>query len=297
MNISAHDALGTLQTLLILTLAPLLQGTMRSMRARLQGRPGPSPLQPYRDLARYWRQESVQPLDSSWLTQAAPGVALGVSIAFAAAVPLFVAGSFDGVVDVIAVLFLLGLGRFILSAAALDSGSGFASMAASREAAFSSLAEPVLLLSLVGAIRLNDGIALSGLEQVPVDAAKLLALIAFFIVILAETARIPIDNQETHYELTMIHEGMALNYGGWQLAMLQYGAFVRQAAFYLIASAMLPGGPIAAMFWTIALAVVVTIIETVQAKLRLYRVPDLFLTGSVLALASIALRTIGWFAS
>lgn len=297
MNESVQQSFGALQTLLILALAPLLQGAMRTARARLQGRPGPSPLQSYRDLARFWRQESIQPAGSSWLVQAAPGVSLGVSVAFAAAAPLFVAGPLDRVVDVIALLFLLGLGRFILSAAALDSGSGFASMAASREAAFSSLAEPVLLLSVVGAMGLNDGVALSGLEWVPVDVAKLLALAAFFIVILAETARIPIDNQETHYELTMIHEGMVLNYGGWQLALLQYGAFVRQLAFFLIASAMLPGGSVAALLWTIALAAVVTVIETVQAKLRLYRVPDLLVTGSVLALASIALRTIGWFAS
>jgi len=289
--------LGGLQTLGILMLAPLLQGAMRTARARLAGKPGPSPLQPYRDLARYWKQESVQPPDASWLVQAAPGISLGASVAFASAAPLVVAGPLDGVVDVIALVFLLALGRFILSAAALDSGSGFAAMAASREAAFSSLAEPVLLLSLVGAMSVNGGIALSGLDRGPLDAAKLLALFAFFIVIIAETARIPIDNQETHYELTMVHEGMALNYGGWQLAMLQYGAFVRQLAFYLIASAMLPGGPVAALIWTLSLAAAVTVIETVHAKLRLYRVPDLFLTGSVLALASIALRTIGWFAS
>jgi formate hydrogenlyase subunit 4 len=296
MNDASHVP-AALQTLVIIGLAPLLQGAMRAARARMQGRPGPAPWQPYRDLIRYWHQEALQPASASWLVLAAPGVAVGVSVAMAAAVPALEAGLLDHLVDVISLMFLLGLGRFILSASALDSGSGFASMAASREAAFSSLVEPVLLVSLVAAIGCCDnGVALSGLVSSPFGAAKVLAFGAFFVVILAETARIPIDNQETHYELTMIHEGLALNYGGWQLAMLQFSAWVRQAAFFVLASAMLPGGPVARVLWIIALAAVVTLIETAQAKLRLYRVPDLLVSGSVLALASIALQTIGWIA-
>ncbi len=182
------------QTAFLLLAAPLLQGLMRTMRARLQGRRGPSPLQPYRDIARWIGQEAIARPDASWIVNAAPGIALGATITLAAAVPLVVSGSLDAFIDVIALVFVLALSRFAVSLAAIDTGTGFTGMAASREMAFASLVEPVLLLSLLASMP-PGATALSTIGRQHFGAASLFALAAFVIVVLAETARIPVDNQ------------------------------------------------------------------------------------------------------
>ncbi len=137
------------QVLAIVALAPFLQGCMKTLRARLSGRPGPSPLQAYRDLAKLWRKEALLPDGVSVLALLAPGVALGVAATFAAALPL--AHSFSSsLIDVVALAMLLALGRFVTTLVALDTRSGFAGMAASREMTFASLVEPALLIALLG---------------------------------------------------------------------------------------------------------------------------------------------------
>ena len=112
--------------------------------------------------------------------------------------------------------------------------------------------------------------------------------------LLAETARVPIDNQETHYELTMIHEGLSLEYSGWQLAFVQTAAYVRQLSFLLLAGLLLPGGSAwAIMAWALVLAAAITLVETLFAKMRLFEIPQLLASAFVLAAASIALRLLG----
>jgi formate hydrogenlyase subunit 4 len=283
-----------LQALALIALAPLLQGAMKRLRARLQGRPGPSVVQPYRDLAKLWGKETLFPEGVSPLARAAPGLVLGVSLTFVAALPFVVGGAFDASVDVVALAFLLGLGRFVLTLAALDSRSAFAGMAASREAAFGALVEPTLLLALLGAAVAGAGTHLSALPGVPPGSASILAFAAFALVVLVETARVPIDNQETHYELTMIHEGMLLEYSGRHLALLHAAAYVKQIGFYLLASLLLPGDAAwAHALWIVALGVAVTIVETVLAKLRLFDVPQVLGTAFILAATSVGLRLVG----
>ena len=133
----------------IVLAAPLVHGLMRSMRARLQGRPGPSALQPYRDLFKLWGKEAVLPERASWLMVCAPGIVAGTAITLAGAVPLVYAGALDRTIDVVALVFVLALGRFALVLAAFDGRSAFAAMAASREVAFASLVDPALLLALL----------------------------------------------------------------------------------------------------------------------------------------------------
>ena len=279
-----------LQVLAIAATGPLLHGAMRTLRARLAGRPGPNPFQPYRDLAKLWRKEAILPEGVSALSVIAPGVALGVAVVFAAALPLWSqrASTF---VDVIVLALLLALGRFVLVLAALDSRSGFAGMAASREMAFASLVEPTLIVALLGGAILGRGVTLHSLVDLPFGPAGMLAMAAFMLVILSETARVPIDNQETHYELTMIHEGLVLEYSGWQLAFLSLAAQIRQLCFLLLASFLLPGSGLAAhLAWLIALAIAITVIESLFAKVRLFEVPQLLLTAFILSVASIVLR-------
>jgi len=279
-----------LQVLAIVTLAPLLQGCMKTLRARLSGRPGPSPLQAYRDLAKLWCKQALLPEGISVLALIAPGVALGIAATFAAVLPF--ANTYSSrLIDVVALAMLLALGRFLTTLVALDTRSGFAGMAASREMTFASLVEPALLIALLGGAAIGRGTALQSLVGVPFGIAGLFAVVAFFLVLLSETARVPIDNQETHYELTMIHEGLVLEYGGWQLALMNLATQIRQLCFLLLASFLLPApdwqGHLA---WVAALAIAITIVEAVLAKVRLFEVPQLTTSALILALASICLR-------
>jgi formate hydrogenlyase subunit 4 len=203
----------------------------------------------------------------------------------------------SGVIDVIALAFLLGIDRFALALAALDTRSAFAGMAASREMTFGSLVEPAMLVALLGGAVLINNTNLSLLLGQPFGLAGALAFAAFFLVMLAETSRIPIDNQETHYELTMIHEGLILEYSGWMLAMLQLASQIRQICFMVLASMLLPGGPAlwSHLGWVIAMMLAVTVVETLFAKVRLFEVPQLIGSAFILAATSIGLRLIGVF--
>jgi formate hydrogenlyase subunit 4 len=287
--------LGLLQVVVIVALAPLVHGAMKRLRANLQGRPGPSPLQPYRDIGKLWKKEALLPTGSSALVRVAPGVSIGVALTFAAALPVASQAHVSGTIDIIALAFLLGIDRFVIALAALDTRSAFSGMAASRAMTFGSLAEPALLVALLGGAVLTGDTNISALIGLPFGLAGALAFAAFFCVMLAETARIPIDNQETHYELTMIHEGLALEYSGWMLAMLLGAAQVRQLCFMLVASSLLPGGPTLWLHlpWVIVIMFAVTVVETMFAKVRLFEVPQLLGSAFVLAATSIGLRLLG----
>lgn len=277
------------QVLTLVALAPFVHGAMRSLRARLAGRPGPSPVQPYRDLAKLWRKEAVMPEGVSPLVSAAPGLVLGVAVVFAAAIPL--SGEAPAkAIDIIALAMLLALGRFVVVLAALDTRSAFAGMAASREMAFSTLLEPALIVAVLGGMALGTS-SLAGFGSGPFDLAKLLSAVALFVVTLAETARVPIDNQETHYELTMIHEGLVLEYAGWQLAMLNYAAQIRQVCFLVLIALMMPaGGLLAVAGWVALFAAAITVVETLFAKVRLFEIPQLVVAALIFSIVGILLR-------
>ena len=245
------------QVLLIVLCAPFVHGAMKQLRARLQKRPGPSVWQPYRDLRKLWSKEAVLPTGASWITACTPGASLGVALTLAAAVPLLAQP--PAYLDVVALMLLLGLGRWLIAVSAIDTRSGF------------------------GPILIPHG---------NVSVAGVVALLAFGIVTVAETARIPVDNQETHYELTMIHEGQTLEYSGWHLALLHLASYVRQFAFLTIAAGLVAPSPIAALIGAAILAVLITFIENAFARLRLFEIPQLLVTGILLAAASVAARVI-----
>jgi formate hydrogenlyase subunit 4 len=260
-----------LQPVLLIALAPLLHGVMVSLRARLQGRPGPSPVQPYRDLRKLWSKEALSA--GGTVIPAVPGVVFGVALTFAALLPpLF--GPRPFAIDAVALALLLALSRFALVLAALESRSTFAAMAAGREMTFASLTEAPLIVALVA----GGGVLAAG---------------ALLLVMLAETARIPVDNSETHYELTMVHEGLVLEYAGWQLALVQAAAYVRQAAFLVLAALLLPPAHVPVLIWFVALLVLLPAVERAFAKARLFDVPQLFASATVLALASVGAHLAG----
>ncbi|PYS96175.1 MAG: formate hydrogenlyase [Acidobacteria bacterium] len=298
-----------LQALLTLALAPGLIGLVRFLKARLQGRRGAPLWQPYRDLRRMLRQEVVLSTDASWLFRAAPFVVFGSVLVVSLLVPLIAAPlPFDEVGDLVVVVYLLLLGTFVLSLAGLDPGSAFGGMGSSREMTIAALAEPTIALAIFGlgvrAGSTNLGRIVARTLASPAETlgpGHLLAFAALFIVMLAETGRLPVDNPATHLELTMIHEAMLLEYSGRYLALLEWASAMKFLIFQaLLANLFVPWGVAvslsprallvalgALVLKLAALGAGVALLETRLAKLRLFRVPELLSVSFLLALLAI----------
>jgi len=297
------------QAALALALAPLLVGFVRWVKARLQNRRGAPPWQPYFELGKLFGKEVVISNNASWLFRFAPYLVFGSTVLVAFLVPLIVAPlPFDPAGDLLAVIYLLLLGTFCLALAGLDPGTAFGGMGASREMTVAAIAEPTIALAIfglaLGAGSTNLGrIVTQTLSQpgVVISPGHLLAFAALFIVTLAETGRLPVDNPATHLELTMIHEAMILEYSGRYLALIEWAAWLKLLIFLsLLANLFLPWGiataltPAALGLALLALVVklaflgtFIAVVETRVAKLRLFRVPELLGVSFVLALLAI----------
>ena len=289
-----------LNTALGLAFAPLMIGVINRTKARCAGRKGPPLLQPYHDLRKLLRKGAVYSESSSWILRAGPVVGLSAVVTAATIIPfggLPVLLSFNG--DLILFAYLFGLARFFTILMALDSGSSFEGMGASREAAFSALAEPVLLLTLAVIAKYTGQISFSKIFPAidfgywpKAGPAFVLIGLALLIVFLAENARIPVDDPNTHLELTMIHEVMVLDHSGPDLGMIHYAAAVKMWLLgTLLTGIIVPvrgGRPLAdvaaALLAMMLLAVVVGLIESSMARLRLQRVPQLLVGAAALSI-------------
>ncbi|MDP3939909.1 MAG: NADH-quinone oxidoreductase subunit H [Deltaproteobacteria bacterium] len=292
-------AAGVVHVLLLVTLPPLLMGVIGRIKAWMAGRTGPPLLQPYRDIARLLRKGAVYSRTVTWVFVAGPAVSLASVFTAGLLLPLASVRapmSFEG--DLVLFAYLLALGRFFTMAAALDTGSSFEGMGASREAAFSALAEPALFLALAtlavttGQLSLSE--ILGGLDAPrAVLPAILLSAAALSAVLLAENARIPIDDPATHLELTMVHEVMVLDHSGPDLAMIEYASavklFITSTLLAAVAVPGLAGRPVALAAGALGVACIVGLVESVTARLRLPRVKQ-FLIGAS-ALGAVALAT------
>jgi formate hydrogenlyase subunit 4 len=295
-----------LQMALVVAVAPLLLGVTRKGRARLMRRRGPGLLQPYADVWKLLHKEAVIATNASWLYRAAPYVIFAATWVAAALVPTYATGLlFSWSADLIAVVALIGTGRFALALAGMDVGTSFGGIGASREMLIASLAEPAMLL-VVFAVAL-----LAGTTQLSLIAAQMietpigirvslaLALFAFIFVAIAENGRIPIDNPATHLELTMVHEAMVLEYSGRHLALIEAAAAVRLVLYFsLIACLFFPFcmvtqdktlgtltlGLASYLAKILAFSVLLPIAETIVAKMRVFRYP-VFLGGAFAAAA------------
>ena len=298
------------QTLVVAAGAPLLVGLIRTLKARLVGRRGPSPWQPYADLAKLLQKEAVVSETTSWVFGVTPYVLVATMLVAAAVVPVIVtrpALAFAG--NVVLLMYLFMLGTFFLALAGLDSGSAFGGMGSSRGVAVAALAEPTIMLA-VFALAIRTGTTnLGGVaERIggdPVLAAHpghILAFFAFFIVMVAENGRLPVDNPATHLELTMIHEAMVLEYSGHYLALVEWAGAMKLFLFLtLLANLFFPWwiptdvaalpmllGALALAGKRVLLAAALAVIETAVAKLRLFRVPELLAGSFALAVLSVA---------
>ena len=284
-----------------LLLAPLLFGVIARVKALFAGRRGMPLLQPYFDLAKLLRKGAVYSTTTTAVFRLGPAVGAACAALTLAFLPLAGAPApfgFSG--DAVLVLYVLALGRFATIVSALDTGSAFEGMGASREAAFSALAEPALLVGLAALARAAGGNSLAALLGEPTAALwttrpeipALLAL-AFFGVLLAENARIPVDDPNTHLELTMIHEVMVLDHSGPDFGLIEYGAALKLWATGLFVVGLLPiragsvplqlAAGIGAQF---LLAAAIGAVESTLARLRLNRIPQLFVGAGALAALS-----------
>jgi formate hydrogenlyase subunit 4 len=295
------------QTTILLAVSPFIVGLIRKVKARLQIRRGASVFQPYADLAKLFRKQPVVSTTTSWIFTATPYIVFASTLAAGLLVPIFVSSTplnFAG--NIIALVYLLALGTFFLMLAGLDAGSAFGGMGSSREAIVASLTEPAMILSIFAIALTKGSTNLSTivhktalLEGIVTDPSPyLMALAALFIVAIAETGRVPVDNPATHLELTMIHEAMILEYSGRYLALIEWAAGLKLLVFLtLIANVFAPWGiatsmepaalsiGLAAYLVKISgLAVLIGVIESMFAKLRLFRVTDLLGVAFILAL-------------
>jgi len=296
------------QMIVVLALAPLLAGYVRTLKARLLGRRGPPLLQPYRDLLRLLRKEVVLAHGASWVFRVAPYLVFATTWVAAALVPTFATGLlFSYAADVIAIVALLGSARFMLALAGLDVGTSFGGIGSSREMMIASLAEPAMLMVvftlslLAGSTQLSSIAAFMQGPDVGLRVSLALALVALVMVAIAENARIPVDNPATHLELTMVHEAMILEYSGRHLALIEAASFVKLLLYVsVIACAFAPWGIAVAgqgfAAYLLGLAVyavklaagglLLAVFETAIAKMRVFRVSDFL--GAALMLGVLA---------
>lgn len=285
------------QLFLLLALSPLVTGVIRTLKARLQTRRGPGILQPYRDLLKLFRKQMVIPETASWIFTATPWVVFFSTILAGLMIPMVAAVAPFGLLgDALAVIYLLGLGRFFLALSGMDSGSSFGGLGSSREMTISALAEPAMMLAI---FTVAIGAGSTGLTEIAGVAigqnwrflapAQMFAFAALSLVLIAETGRIPVDNPATHLELTMIHEAMILEYSGPNLALLEWAASIKQLVLMtLLINCFWPFGlqptwfgfgAVEGIGWLLGklllLSCAIVLLETVNAKLRLFRVPEL----------------------
>ena len=295
-----------LHVLLALFAAPLMMAVINRVKAFFGGRCGPSLFQPYYDLYKLLRKGAVYSHTTSWVFRASPIIGLSVVLTSLLLIPLGTIPAlcyFPG--DFIVLAYLLGLMRFLTVIAALDTGSAFEGMGASREVQFSALAEVSFLVAFCAASARFHSFSLSTLSQQTWtdetawsgSAALLLVSTALFIVLLVENARIPFDDPNTHLELTMIHEVMILDHGGVDLAFIEYASALK---LWILSTVLVS---LALPVWSeipilnliigvgaiLVLAVVIGVIESTMARLRLLRVPQLLVTSSILSFLAVVM--------
>jgi formate hydrogenlyase subunit 4 len=294
----------TIHAALLLAMPLFLLGIIGKTKAAFAGRVGPPVLQPYFDVIKLLRKGSVFSRTTTWVFKAGPVVGLVTALFAATLMPLgghLAPISFEG--DLVLFAYLLGLGRFFTVVAALDTGSSFEGMGGAREVTFSCLTEPALFLGLIVLTRLSGSLSLSnmigsGLGQAWQHGGASLVLVAasLFIVLLAETCRIPVDDPNTHLELTMIHEVMVLDHGGPALGLIHYAAALKLFVLgSVVVRLVVPYGGDPWVAWgvfavgMVLLAVLIGIVESTMARLRMAQVPILLVAACLLSAFGIVL--------
>ncbi len=292
---------------LAIVLAPLMVGVINRTKAIIAGRTGPPLLQSYYDLRRLLGKSAVFSTTTTWVFRAGPVVGLAATLAAVSLIPFGNCPAplrFEG--DLVLLAYLLGLARLFTVLAALDTGSAFEGMGASREVLFSALAEPALLLGLAALAQNTQVFSLSNMHSALTfglwstrGLTLALVAVALLVVLLTECSRLPIDDPNTHLELTMIHEVMVLDHSGPDFAFIEYASALKMwllgslvvGVLVPVRTAFWPLDLMAALAGMLVLAILVGIVESSMARLRLVRVPQLLVGAAMLsALALVLVR-------
>jgi len=287
-----------IEFIVLLLLCPLIGGIITKIKNNLRFRRGPSIFQPYFNLIKYFSKDEVISDKASWIFKATPYIVFASTATALLLIPIV---SLDNPLslagDFFAVIFLLGLGRFFLALAGIDPATTFGGMGTSREIFIASFVEPVTILAILvialsaGTTNLNSIVSL-----LHMNPSTIMAMFSLIMIAIAETSRIPIDNQETHLELTMIHEAMLLEYSGKSLGLLEFSTYLKQLLFFsIIAIVFLPAfsGPVFFLLKILGLSVLVSIVELSLSKMRLFRVVDFLSFAGILSVMAIIALILG----
>jgi formate hydrogenlyase subunit 4 len=285
-----------LQLAFFLLFAPLLTGWIKWLKCHMQNRTAPSIFQPYQDLNKLFFKQALQVEGASWLFYATPYLLFSIILVASTLVPSFIINSSSpSIGDAIVLVGLLALARFFLALAGLDIGTAFGGMGSSREMMISALAEPSLLLIFLTMAMKADSSSLPVIVDyvtksswgIYIYPSFIFVFLSLLMVTITETGRIPIDNPATHLELTMTHEAMILEYSGKYLALIEWVSYMKTMLFFvLISNLFFPWGITNSLTLTsISLSlfmlcsklflcgILIVLIETVLAKMRLFRIP------------------------
>lgn len=297
-----------MQILILLFAAPVFVGWIRMVKCLFQGRTSAGVLQPYRDIIKLFHKDVVLAENASWIFRFTPYLAFGAMVLAGGIIPvLSVDLPFSATADVIALVALFTIARFFTALAGMDIGTAFGGMGSSREKTIASLAEPAMLMAIFTVSLASQSTSLSQMVQVIAHGQFVLrpslafALLAFVLIALAETGRIPVDNPATHLELTMIHEAMVLEYSGRHLALIEWGGMMKLFLFAVLGIAsFFPYGiaaagdlsalPAAIIYLILKLGLAgigLVLIETGLAKMRIFRVPEFL--GSAFLFATLGM--------
>ena len=279
-----------------LLLAPLLAGIVVRVKANFAGRKGQPVVQVYYNLYKLFKKGTVYSKTTSWIFRIAPAIIFSLTLAATCFIPIIginITPVFP--FDVILMIYLLGLARFFLIISAMDTGSAFEGMGASREAFYSALVEPVLFICMITLMKVAHSSSIAVSLFHPDLSNSIITMfigIPIFILLLAENARIPFDDPTTHLELTMIHEVMILDNSGPSLALLEYAAAIKLWFFSLIlALVLLPAGNFGVLLQTgiimvimVLIVIIVGIIESIMARTQLYKIPQILFTAGIISL-------------
>ena len=313
MNMSQIQTivLTLLHLILLVSLAPFINTFIKKVKANLQGRNGPPILQGYFDLIKYFHKETVVSNQTSWLFLVTPIICFATTLTASILVPTFTTlYLFNLLGGAILLIYLLGLGRFFMAASAMEPNGSFCTMASSREMMLSVLIEPVMLLSLFIFVltcgsnnipEIVNNLSSKGLGLF--TPIYLLTILSLFAASLAEMCRIPFDNPETHYELTMIHEGMLLEYSGKHLGLMFLSSSLKQLlVISLLANFIFPwfmctNFNVSSILFAIVIylgkillvSVVIAFVETAVSKVRLFRVREILMASFVMSIIALVI--------
>ena len=297
-----------LNTIFVILISPLFVSLIKKVKAYMQGRQGPPLLQTYYSLLKLLRKERVYSSNTSLIIRITPCINVVCIIVASLFVPVvFIPGMTAGFGNVILFLYLLVCAKFFMALAGLDAGSTFGGMGSSREMTFSAVIEPVIIIVfaalglLLQTTNLYQMFTTSLQSSLLINPSTLLISLSLFIILIVETSRIPVDNPETHLELTMIHEAMLLEYSGPDLAMMEMSHAVKQTLLMAVLINVLfpwgltaspnvlsvPVSIIAFMAKGVVLATAVGVFESLFAKSRLFRLPNLFMLAFFLSFSTI----------